>query len=200
MDTHHVLLTLLSFPAERQSSLGHTPHPHEDPLSHYDLPVNSHIPGHYDLPPLRRPPSPRRGPQWGPRQRRGHFSLLTVEGWEQREAAWTVTAPGRLGDWRSLCPRSPRCHALVSSTLPLCGAKRSCGCPDIQSRTPAGLSGESVTVTAARPCRLQPTLCSVLTMLFSPCRPGPFSLLMNEFHFSFYMFINTNFTFMVLLK
>ncbi|KAI9999819.1 hypothetical protein NQD34_011662, partial [Periophthalmus magnuspinnatus] len=29
----------------------------DDPLSHYDLPVNSHIPGHYDLPPLRRPTS-----------------------------------------------------------------------------------------------------------------------------------------------
>ncbi|KAK1794660.1 hypothetical protein P4O66_001374 [Electrophorus voltai] len=26
--------------------------------SHYDLPVNSHILGHYDLPPVRRPPSP----------------------------------------------------------------------------------------------------------------------------------------------
>uniref|UniRef100_A0A3B3CLE7 Platelet endothelial aggregation receptor 1 n=1 Tax=Oryzias melastigma TaxID=30732 RepID=A0A3B3CLE7_ORYME len=36
-------------------SLGHAPH--EDPHCHYDLPVNSHIPGHYDLPPLRRPPS-----------------------------------------------------------------------------------------------------------------------------------------------
>lgn len=35
---------------------------HDDPLSHYDLPINSHIPGHYDLPPLRRPPSPRRPP------------------------------------------------------------------------------------------------------------------------------------------
>lgn len=46
---------------ERQSSLGHAPH--EDPQSHYDLPVNSHIPGHYDLPPVRRPPSPRRSPQ-----------------------------------------------------------------------------------------------------------------------------------------
>ncbi|TDH11473.1 hypothetical protein EPR50_G00060690 [Perca flavescens] len=46
---------------ERQSSLGHAPH--EDPQSHYDLPVNSHIPGHYDLPPVRRPPSPRRAPQ-----------------------------------------------------------------------------------------------------------------------------------------
>ncbi|PWA24953.1 hypothetical protein CCH79_00015497 [Gambusia affinis] len=43
---------------ERQSSLGHGPH--DDPQSHYDLPVNSHIPGHYDLPPVRRPPSPRR--------------------------------------------------------------------------------------------------------------------------------------------
>uniref|UniRef100_A0A3Q3IKI4 Platelet endothelial aggregation receptor 1 n=1 Tax=Monopterus albus TaxID=43700 RepID=A0A3Q3IKI4_MONAL len=40
----------------RQSSLGHPPH--EDPQNHYDLPVNSHIPGHYDLPPVRRPPSP----------------------------------------------------------------------------------------------------------------------------------------------
>ncbi len=48
-------------PSERQSSLGHAPH--EDPQSHYDLPVNSHIPGHYDLPPVRRPPSPRRTPQ-----------------------------------------------------------------------------------------------------------------------------------------
>uniref|UniRef100_A0A3Q4GJH5 Platelet endothelial aggregation receptor 1 n=1 Tax=Neolamprologus brichardi TaxID=32507 RepID=A0A3Q4GJH5_NEOBR len=44
-----------------QSSHGHTAH--EDPQSHYDLPVNSHIPGHYDLPPVRRPPSPRRSPQ-----------------------------------------------------------------------------------------------------------------------------------------
>uniref|UniRef100_A0A3P8U7K2 Platelet endothelial aggregation receptor 1 n=1 Tax=Amphiprion percula TaxID=161767 RepID=A0A3P8U7K2_AMPPE len=34
-------------------SLGHGPH--DDPQSHYDLPVNSHIPGHYDLPPVRRP-------------------------------------------------------------------------------------------------------------------------------------------------
>lgn len=49
-------------PTERQSSLGHAPP--EDPQSHYDLPVNSHIPGHYDLPPVRRPPSPRRTPQW----------------------------------------------------------------------------------------------------------------------------------------
>lgn len=50
---------------ECQSSHGHAPH--EDPQSHYDLPVNSHIPGHYDLPPVRRPPSPcpspRRSPQ-----------------------------------------------------------------------------------------------------------------------------------------
>lgn len=46
---------------ERQSSLGHAPH--DDPQSHYDLPVNSHIPGHYDLPPVRRPPSPRTPPQ-----------------------------------------------------------------------------------------------------------------------------------------
>ncbi|XP_061919969.1 platelet endothelial aggregation receptor 1-like isoform X1 [Entelurus aequoreus] len=45
----------------RQNSVGHAPL--EDPHSHYDLPVNSHIPGHYDLPPLRRPPSPRRTPQ-----------------------------------------------------------------------------------------------------------------------------------------
>uniref|UniRef100_A0A3B3DVC1 Platelet endothelial aggregation receptor 1 n=1 Tax=Oryzias melastigma TaxID=30732 RepID=A0A3B3DVC1_ORYME len=44
------------FIQKRQSSLGHAPH--EDPHCHYDLPVNSHIPGHYDLPPLRRPPSP----------------------------------------------------------------------------------------------------------------------------------------------
>lgn len=28
------------------------------PLSHYDSPKNSHIPGHYDLPPVRHPPSP----------------------------------------------------------------------------------------------------------------------------------------------
>uniref|UniRef100_A0A3B4GMT9 Platelet endothelial aggregation receptor 1-like n=1 Tax=Pundamilia nyererei TaxID=303518 RepID=A0A3B4GMT9_9CICH len=52
-------------PSECQSSHGHAPH--EDPQSHYDLPVNSHIPGHYDLPPVRRPPSPcpspRRSPQ-----------------------------------------------------------------------------------------------------------------------------------------
>uniref|UniRef100_A0A3B3USG0 Platelet endothelial aggregation receptor 1 n=1 Tax=Poecilia latipinna TaxID=48699 RepID=A0A3B3USG0_9TELE len=45
----------------RQSSLGHAPH--DDPQSHYDLPVNSHIPGHYDLPPVRRPPSPRPAPR-----------------------------------------------------------------------------------------------------------------------------------------
>ncbi|MEQ2200003.1 hypothetical protein XENOCAPTIV_019539, partial [Xenoophorus captivus] len=47
--------------SERQSSLGHESH--EDPQSHYDLPVNSHIPGHYDLPPVRRPPSPRPAPR-----------------------------------------------------------------------------------------------------------------------------------------
>uniref|UniRef100_A0A096LPS9 Platelet endothelial aggregation receptor 1 n=1 Tax=Poecilia formosa TaxID=48698 RepID=A0A096LPS9_POEFO len=47
--------------SERQSSLGHAPH--DDPQSHYDLPVNSHIPGHYDLPPVRRPPSPRPAPR-----------------------------------------------------------------------------------------------------------------------------------------
>ncbi|XP_070298492.1 platelet endothelial aggregation receptor 1-like isoform X2 [Salvelinus sp. IW2-2015] len=37
----------------------------QEPHNHYDLPVNSHIPGHYDLPPVRRPPSPvrRRLPQ-----------------------------------------------------------------------------------------------------------------------------------------
>uniref|UniRef100_A0A3B5A358 Platelet endothelial aggregation receptor 1-like n=1 Tax=Stegastes partitus TaxID=144197 RepID=A0A3B5A358_9TELE len=35
------------------NSLSHAPH--DDPQSHYDLPVNSHIPGHYDLPPVRRP-------------------------------------------------------------------------------------------------------------------------------------------------
>lgn len=58
---------LCVLPAERQSSLGHAPH--EDPQSHYDLPVNSHIPGHYDLPPVRRPPSPRRTPQWRSQQR-----------------------------------------------------------------------------------------------------------------------------------
>lgn len=48
---------------ERQSSLGHAPD--QDTQNHYDLPVNSHIPGHYDLPPVRRPPSPsrRRTPQ-----------------------------------------------------------------------------------------------------------------------------------------
>uniref|UniRef100_A0A3B4TSE5 Platelet endothelial aggregation receptor 1 n=1 Tax=Seriola dumerili TaxID=41447 RepID=A0A3B4TSE5_SERDU len=49
---------------ERQSSLGHAPH--EDPQSHYDLPVNSHIPGHYDLPPVRRPPSPSPSPRRSP--------------------------------------------------------------------------------------------------------------------------------------
>uniref|UniRef100_A0A3Q3B9L4 Platelet endothelial aggregation receptor 1 n=1 Tax=Kryptolebias marmoratus TaxID=37003 RepID=A0A3Q3B9L4_KRYMA len=47
----------------RQSSLGHGPGPLDDPQSHYDLPVNSHIPGHYDLPPVRRPPSPRPSPR-----------------------------------------------------------------------------------------------------------------------------------------
>lgn len=36
--------------------------PLEDPLSHYDLPVNSHIPGHYDLPPVRHTPFPGRPP------------------------------------------------------------------------------------------------------------------------------------------
>ncbi|KAG9345287.1 hypothetical protein JZ751_009833 [Albula glossodonta] len=30
----------------------------QETQNHYDLPVNSHIPGHYDLPPVRRPPSP----------------------------------------------------------------------------------------------------------------------------------------------
>ncbi|KTG36124.1 hypothetical protein cypCar_00002536 [Cyprinus carpio] len=30
----------------------------QEPQNHYDLPINSHIPGHYDLPPVRRPPSP----------------------------------------------------------------------------------------------------------------------------------------------
>lgn len=46
-----------------RSSLGNVPE--QEPQNHYDLPVNSHIPGHYDLPPVRRPPSPtgRRLPQ-----------------------------------------------------------------------------------------------------------------------------------------
>uniref|UniRef100_A0A4W5LRA5 Platelet endothelial aggregation receptor 1 n=1 Tax=Hucho hucho TaxID=62062 RepID=A0A4W5LRA5_9TELE len=46
-----------------RSSLGQVPE--QEPQNHYDLPVNSHIPGHYDLPPVRRPPSPtcRRLPQ-----------------------------------------------------------------------------------------------------------------------------------------
>lgn len=39
-----------------QCPLGNVPE--QDPQNHYDLPVNSHIPGHYDLPPVRRPPSP----------------------------------------------------------------------------------------------------------------------------------------------
>lgn len=47
-----------------RSSLGQVQE--QEPQNHYDLPVNSHIPGHYDLPPVRRPPSPtcRRLPQW----------------------------------------------------------------------------------------------------------------------------------------
>lgn len=65
-------------PSECQSSHGHAPH--EDPQSHYDLPVNSHIPGHYDLPPVRRPPSPcpspRRSPQWQRQSSRANCSLL----------------------------------------------------------------------------------------------------------------------------
>ncbi|XP_064201687.1 platelet endothelial aggregation receptor 1-like [Anguilla rostrata] len=41
----------------KRCSLGNVPE--QEPQSHYDLPVNSHIPGHYDLPPVRRPPSPK---------------------------------------------------------------------------------------------------------------------------------------------
>uniref|UniRef100_A0AAZ3QTH5 Platelet endothelial aggregation receptor 1 n=1 Tax=Oncorhynchus tshawytscha TaxID=74940 RepID=A0AAZ3QTH5_ONCTS len=50
-------------PFSTRSSLGQVPE--QEPHNHYDLPVNSHIPGHYDLPPVRRPPSPvrRRLPQ-----------------------------------------------------------------------------------------------------------------------------------------
>lgn len=62
----YVGVLFIFVPAERQSSFSYAPH--EDPQSHYDLPVNSHIPGHYDLPPVRRPPSPRRAPQWHPQQ------------------------------------------------------------------------------------------------------------------------------------
>lgn len=62
----YVGMLFIPVPAERQSSFSYAPH--EDPQSHYDLPVNSHIPGHYDLPPVRRPPSPRRAPQWHPQQ------------------------------------------------------------------------------------------------------------------------------------
>jgi len=71
-------------PPERQSSLGHAPY--EDPQSHYDLPVNSHIPGHYDLPPVRRPPSPRRAPQWrhSPQPPPPPSSILW--GWRQARA------------------------------------------------------------------------------------------------------------------
>lgn len=65
-------------PSECQSSHGHAAH--EDPQSHYDLPVNSHIPGHYDLPPVRRPPSPRRSPQWQRQNSRANCSLLLAPG------------------------------------------------------------------------------------------------------------------------
>lgn len=46
-----------SAPTHRERcSLGNVPE--QEPQNHYDLPINSHIPGHYDLPPVRRPPSP----------------------------------------------------------------------------------------------------------------------------------------------
>lgn len=75
-----ISVLLIFPPSERQSSLGHAPH--EDPQSHYDLPVNSHIPGHYDLPPVRRPPSPRRTPQWRSQQQ-SKFPSSSLWGWFQ---------------------------------------------------------------------------------------------------------------------
>lgn len=45
-----------SISSREQSHLGNVPE--QESQNHYDLPVNSHIPGHYDLPPVRRPPSP----------------------------------------------------------------------------------------------------------------------------------------------
>ncbi|TSK34788.1 Multiple epidermal growth factor-like domains protein 10 [Bagarius yarrelli] len=55
-ELRHPALPSTSFSCREQCPLGNVPE--QDPQNHYDLPVNSHIPGHYDLPPVRRPPSP----------------------------------------------------------------------------------------------------------------------------------------------
>lgn len=132
------------FPSERQSSLGHAPH--EDPQSHYDLPVNSHIPGHYDLPPLRRPPSPslRRSPHWhSHQQRKSPSSSYSSPSLCSRERA-KLYPP-----LESLPPRSCFCllqRLLFDSTLPLCGLKWYSlhqDSPVIQAKEPTGCREEA---------------------------------------------------------
>lgn len=50
------LMTAPALPCTGHCSLSNAEE--QEPQNHYDLPINSHIPGHYDLPPVRRPPSP----------------------------------------------------------------------------------------------------------------------------------------------
>lgn len=168
----NLILSFIFLPTERQSSLGHSPH--EDPQSHYDLPVNSHIPGHYDLPPVRRPPSPRRAHQWRSQQQ-SKFPSSSLLGWlqararkeransqlfsdnqscrpptEQRRGICPTEEP--LFFFYSGCPHSPP----FTSTLPLCGLKWYSPHRDrlvIQSREPAGCGEEGWTV--ATPAGLQ---------------------------------------------
>lgn len=60
-ELRHPVLPSTSLSFREQRFLGNVTE--REPQNHYDLPVNSHIPGHYDLPPVRRPPSPSPSPR-----------------------------------------------------------------------------------------------------------------------------------------
>lgn len=116
-------------PTERQSSLGHAPP--EDPQSHYDLPVNSHIPGHYDLPPVRRPPSPRRTPQWLSERVSSSWLWGWIQARSRKKKEQTFSSPltiraavRLLSHWGTVVySGGPPPPPFFDSTPPLCGPK-----------------------------------------------------------------------------